>query len=193
MVADGVLTMEWDASYDFDGEVITYHAILARDTDFEEVLLDDTLNVPQASLSDPGEGQYFLSVEATNESGCTQTAFDMCRVNSQKVYGVICFYILADGSVVLDGNGSVRDEGADEVAGTDEAEDANEAEGAVESDEVAAADNAEGTAESDKTKDVDEATTAGSHESAEDAGDATELGDARAAAELGATKAGEER
>ena len=193
MVADGVLTMEWDASYDFDGEVITYHAILARDTDFEEVLLDDTLNVPQASLSDPGEGQYFLSVEATNESGFTQTAFDMYRVNSQKVYGVICFYILADGSVVLDGNGSVRDEGADEVAGIDEAEDANEAEGAVESDEAAAADNAEGAAESDKTKDVDEATAAGGHESAEDAGDAAELGDARAAAELGATKAGEER
>ena len=152
MVADGVLTMEWDASYDFDGEVITYHAILARDTDFKEVLLDDTLKVPQASLSDPGEGQYFLSVEATNESGFTQTAFDMCRVNSQKVYGVICFYILADGSVVLAGNGSVRDEGADEVAGTDEAEDANEAKGAVESDEAAAADNAEGTAEPGATK-----------------------------------------
>ena len=193
MVADGVLTMEWDASYDFDGEVITYHAILARDAGFEDVLLDDTMKVPQASLSDPGEGQYFLSVEATNESGFTQTAFDMCRVNSHKVYGVICFYILADGSVVLAGNGSVRDEGADEVAGADEAEDANEAEGAAESDEAAAADNAEGNAESDKTKDVDEATTAGGHESAEDAGDAAEPGDVRAAAEPGATKAGEGR
>ena len=175
MAADGVLTMEWDASYDFDGEVITYHAILARDASFDDVLLDDTMKVPQTSLNDPGEGQYFLSVEATNESGFTQTAFDVCRVNSQKVYGAICFYILADGSVVLDGNGGVRDEGADKAAG------AAEAEGTIE---------VEGVVEPDMAKDIDEATEA---EGTANADEPAETDDVRAAAESSATKAGEKR
>ena len=175
MAADGVLTMEWDASYDFDGEVITYHAILARDASFDDVLLDDTMKVPQTSLNDPGEGQYFLSVEATNESGFTQTAFDVCRVNSQKVYGAICFYILADGSVVLDGNGGVRDEGADKAAG------AAEAEGTIE---------VEGVVEPDMAKDIDEATEA---EGTANADEPAKTDDVRAAAESSATKAGEKR
>ena len=67
-------------------------------------------------MDDPGEGQYFLKVEATNESGYTQVAFDTyVRTDDTalgKVQGTLCFYIMADGSVVLDGGYVAEDSDA---------------------------------------------------------------------------------
>ena len=129
VLEDGTLSMGWDASYDFDGEMISYRATLARDPDFADVLtMEEDLVVPQLSVEDPGEGQYFLKVEATNASGYTQVAFDTyVRVDnsaSGKVYGTLCFYIMADGSVVLDG-GYVDTDSDDAAPATDEAEGAS--------------------------------------------------------------------
>ncbi len=129
VLEDGTLSMGWDASYDFDGEMISYRATLARDPDFADVLtMEEDLVVPQLSVEDPGEGQYFLKVEATNASGYTQVAFDTyVRVDnsaSGKVYGTLCFYIMADGSVVLDG-GYVDTDSDDAALATDEAEGAS--------------------------------------------------------------------
>ena len=129
VLEDGTLSMGWDASYDFDGEMISYRATLARDPDFADVLtMEENLVVPQLSVEDPGEGQYFLKVEATNASGYTQVAFDTyVRVDnsaSGKVYGTLCFYIMADGSVVLDG-GYVDTDSDDVAPATDEAEGAS--------------------------------------------------------------------
>ncbi len=129
VLEDGALSMGWDASYDFDGEMISYRATLARDPDFADVLtMEEDLVVPQLSVEDPGEGQYFLKVEATNASGYTQVAFDTyVRVDnsaSGKVYGTLCFYIMADGSVVLDG-GYVDTDSDDAAPATDEAEGAS--------------------------------------------------------------------
>ena len=203
VLEDGELALSWDASYDFDGEMISYRVTLARDPDLADVVAtEDDLIIPQLSVDDPGEGQYFLKVEATNESGYTQVAFDTyVRTDDTalgKAYGTLCFYIMADGSVVLDGGYVDEDSDAGD-AEADKAEDAGDAEGAGDSgaaDEVA---NAGDSAEADRAKDAGDvataegATTAGGHESAEDAGDAAEPGDARVAAEPSATKAGEER
>ena len=94
VLEDGALSMGWDASYDFDGEMISYRATLARDPDFADVLAaEDNLVIPQLSVDNPGEGQYFLKVEATNESGYTQVAFDTyVRTDDTalgKVYGTL--------------------------------------------------------------------------------------------------------
>ena len=126
---DGELALSWDASYDFDGEMISYRVTLARDPDFADVLAaEDNLVIPQLSVDNPGEGQYFLKVEATNESGYTQVAFDTyVRTDDTalgKVYGTLCFYIMADGSVVLDG-GYVDADSDDAAPATDEAEGAS--------------------------------------------------------------------
>ena len=113
------LTLIWDASYDFDAEAITYSATLARDVDFTQVYeYGRDLTVPCLETTNPGEGQYFLKVEAQNESGYTQTSFDtyVRADDNNKVYGVICFYILADGSLVRaddDADASVADNDAD--------------------------------------------------------------------------------
>ena len=126
---DGELALSWDASYDFDGEMISYRVTLARDPDFADVLAaEDNLVIPQLSVYNPGEGQYFLKVEATNESGYTQVAFDTyVRTDDTalgKVYGTLCFYIMADGSVVLDG-GYVDTDSDDAAPAADEAEGAS--------------------------------------------------------------------
>lgn len=121
----GTLEMGWDASYDFGAQAITYQATLARDSLFKDVVVqEDDLQVPVMHVDDPGEGQYFLKVQATNEDGCTQTAFDSYVLEDEgsKVYGTVCFYIMGDGSVVLDeGAGSLTDPVA-----TDDADDDDE-------------------------------------------------------------------
>ena len=48
------------------------------------------------------KGQYFIKVTATNASGYTQTAFDYYMANEGKQYGVKCFYVEADGTIVED-------------------------------------------------------------------------------------------
>ena len=139
VLEDGELALSWDASYDFDGEMISYRVTLARDPDFADVVAaEDGLIIPQLSVDDPGEGQYFLKVDATNESGYTQVAFDTyVRTDDTalgKVYGTLCFYIMADGSVVLDGGYVDEDsDAADEAAGGNGAESADDSQAAAES------------------------------------------------------------
>ena len=185
VLEDGALSMGWDASYDFDGEMISYRATLARDPDFADVLtMEEDLVVPQLSVEDPGEGQYFLKVEATNASGYTQVAFDTyVRVDnsaSGKVYGTLCFYIMADGSVVLDG-GYVDTDSDDAAPATDEADGTEAASegGSASEDGVAAGSNA--------TKAGEDAAQAGAADEAEGASPTG------ATAEPSATKTGEER
>ena len=185
VLEDGVLSMGWDASYDFDGEMISYRATLARDPDFADVLtMEEDLVVPQLSVEDPGEGQYFLKVEATNASGYTQVAFDTyVRVDnsaSGKVYGTLCFYIMADGSVVLDG-GYVDTDSDDAALATDEADGTEAASegGSASEDGAAAGSNA--------TKAGEDAVQAGAADEAEGASPTG------ATAEPSATKTGEER
>lgn len=58
--------------------------------------------LPVVQAAAPGAGQYFIRVRATNASGYTQDAFDYYVIDTGKVYGVKCFYIQPDGTVVED-------------------------------------------------------------------------------------------
>ena len=100
---NGVLQLNWDPSYDFDAEGITYTVELARDYQFRQVLYrQEHVVLPVAQAESPGAGQYFIRVRATNASGYTQDAFDYYVIDTGKVYGVKCFYIQPDGTVVED-------------------------------------------------------------------------------------------
>ena len=124
-LSDGTLSMDWDAAYDLEAETVSYQVALARDALFEDVIAaDDTLAVPLFTCDDPGEGQYFLRVLATNEDGYTQTAFDTYVLASEdsKVYGTICFWIMDDGVIVLDA-GETDSDGNTVSAGVDDDED----------------------------------------------------------------------
>lgn len=100
---NGVLQLSWDTSYDFNAEDITYTVELARDYQFRQVLYrQEHVVLPVVQAEAPGAGQYFIRVRATNASGYTQDAFDYYVIDTGKVYGVRCFYIQPDGTVVED-------------------------------------------------------------------------------------------
>ncbi len=107
-IVDGSLRIVWDPAYDFDNESITYSVEVATDYLFQNMIYpQQNIRVPQVDIDILPEGQYFVRVTATNESGKSQTAFDYYVVESQKTYGTKCFYVLADGTIEED----IYDEG----------------------------------------------------------------------------------
>ena len=101
-VSDDKLKLVWDASYDFDAEDITYTVKLARDYALSDVIFEKNgVVLPEITCDKPGEGQYFLYVQAKNASGATQEAFDYYVTDEGKHYGMKCFYIQG-GKVVED-------------------------------------------------------------------------------------------
>ena len=102
-IANGQLQLSWDTSYDFDAEDISYTVELARDYQFRQMVYrEEHVVLPMTQTAAPAAGQYFIRVRATNTSGYTQDAFDYYVIDSGKVYGVKCFYIQPDGTVVED-------------------------------------------------------------------------------------------
>ena len=97
------LKVNWDISYDFDAEDITYTVEVARDYLFRDVIYrSERQLLPEAELDLPEAGQYFVRVQAENSSGYTQDAFDYYVTDSGKNYGMKCFYITQDGQVEED-------------------------------------------------------------------------------------------
>ncbi|HJB92263.1 MAG TPA: CotH kinase family protein [Candidatus Eisenbergiella merdigallinarum] len=100
---NGKLRIVWDPSYDFDNESITYQIEIASDYMFQNILYaQQNIRVPDIETDPLPEGQYFIRIYATNESGKTQSAFDYYVVDSTKIYGTKCFYVLADGTIAED-------------------------------------------------------------------------------------------
>ena len=100
---NGKLKINWDASYDFDAEDITYSVEIARDYQFTQVIYkEEQTLIPEILVDIPDPGQYFVRIRATNESGKTQDAFDYYVTNTGKQYGMICFYINEDHTVGVD-------------------------------------------------------------------------------------------
>ena len=102
-VQDNKLHLVWDAAYDFDAESLVYTVEVAADYTFQNVLFrQENLMLPEAEMDMLPAGQYFMRVRVTNESGYTQDAFDYYVTDAGKIYGVKCFYVMADGSIAED-------------------------------------------------------------------------------------------
>lgn len=96
-IQDNALNLNWDVSYDFDAEDITYTVELATDYQFQNVIFrQEGVAVPEVQTSVPAAGQYFVRVRATDSSGKTQDAFDYYATDNGKNYGMKCFYVTAD-------------------------------------------------------------------------------------------------
>ena len=101
--ANGQLHLNWDPSYNFKVEEIHYTVELAKDYLFNTVFFrQEDLILPELTMYTLPAGQYFLRVRATNASGYTQDAFDYYVTEAGKHYGMICFYVQPDGSIVED-------------------------------------------------------------------------------------------
>ncbi len=103
-IVNGKMQITWDASYDFDNENITYSVEVASDYLFENMIFSaKDIRIPQVEMDPLPEGQYFVRIRSTNESGKSQDAFDYYGLDSgSKVYGTKCFYVLADGTIEED-------------------------------------------------------------------------------------------
>ena len=103
VIKGNILKFNWDASYDFDAETITYTVELAKDYKFNEIVFrKDNIQIPEAETTVPADGQYFVRIRATNESGKTQDAFDYYVTDDGKNYGMKCFYITGGQNVEED-------------------------------------------------------------------------------------------
>ena len=99
---DGYI-VEWEASYDFNGEDIIYTFELSDNYNFNKTITSITdLSIPMAKFDKLPAGQYFMRVAAQNESGQTQYAFDCYRIDLGKIYGTKCFYVDDKGQIVED-------------------------------------------------------------------------------------------
>lgn len=98
---NGHITVLWDASYDMDGEDITYSFTLARDYNFQDVLYTkEDIRLPEASFDMLEPGTYFIRVLAKNESGYVQACYDYYSTDNEgKAYGAKAFTVKEDGTI----------------------------------------------------------------------------------------------
>lgn len=99
----GKILYQWDSSYDFDNEKVTYTFELARDYKMQSLIhKEEGLEIPQLVLDPLPAGQYFYKVTAVNESGETQTAMEIYPgEDDQDYHGVFCFYVQPDGTITV--------------------------------------------------------------------------------------------
>ncbi len=101
-VANGILNFKWGESYDFNGQAVSYHFIVARDPALNDVMVDKTL--PNATSTQVGlltPGEYFWGVTAINESGKIQFPYDtFLDSNNMSHPGVKGFYITSEGELL---------------------------------------------------------------------------------------------
>lgn len=102
-VVDGQMVYNWDASFSFEAQTVTYTFELATDYTFSDpILREEGLLLPELEGEVLPPGQYFIRVTAKNAGGYEQYAFDYYITESGKVYGTKCFYVMEDGSIVED-------------------------------------------------------------------------------------------
>lgn len=97
------LQIAWNASYDFDGEFITYDVQIATDWTFDSsTLVWESKNQLATEATAPllPAGTYYWRVTAVNEGGHTQAAFDQVETATGVHTGMRTFTVLADGTVV---------------------------------------------------------------------------------------------
>ncbi|MEE1046345.1 MAG: CotH kinase family protein, partial [Clostridia bacterium] len=100
---DDGYVVEWESSFDFKGEDITYTFELSRNYNFSKPIVKQTdISIPTAKFDKLPAGQYFMRVAATNESGEKQYAFDYYRLELGKVYGTKSFYVDRNGKIAED-------------------------------------------------------------------------------------------
>ncbi len=95
--------LQWEVSYTFDAEAVSYTVELARDYTFADpIFKKENLKIPTVEFDVLPEGQYFIRIKAYDAGGQTQTAFDSYMTDGGKVYGTKCFYVDANGQIVED-------------------------------------------------------------------------------------------
>ncbi len=100
------MTFNWEESYDFDAEDITYYFEISKDWDFQDIIYETELKhtlTTQIDLLD--EGTYFWRVIAANESEFIQYPFDFYKdAEGTRHSGMKYLHISSDGQVLEEQN-----------------------------------------------------------------------------------------
>ena len=97
------VSLQWETSYTFDSEAISYTFELAKDYTFANpIIKTSNLKIPATQFDLPPAGQYFIRVTVQDAGGETQTAFDSYMMEKGKVYGVKSFYVDGNGRIAED-------------------------------------------------------------------------------------------
>lgn len=96
------LQFNWEESYDFDAQDITYRFMVSRDWDFQEIIVDaTTTNITLSTIDVLEPGVYFWRVIATNQDGKVQYPFDYYMdAEGYQHSGMKILYITEDGRVL---------------------------------------------------------------------------------------------
>ncbi|MCB2178353.1 CotH kinase family protein [bacterium] len=101
-VDETTMRFNWDASYDFDAEDITYTFNISTDYLFNNILFEtQTKNLNYVEIDLLESGTYFWRVIATNESGYVQYPFDHYIDPEGDMHsGVKYLYISPEGEII---------------------------------------------------------------------------------------------
>jgi spore coat protein H len=96
------LVFNWDESYDFDAQNISYYFKISKDWEFNEVIILESIqNITSTQIDMLEPGTYFWRVTATNGDGKTQFPFDYYRDAEGKLHpGMKYLYITAEGEIL---------------------------------------------------------------------------------------------
>jgi spore coat protein H len=115
----------WDPAYDFNAEDIHYSVELSKDLDFKKPIFkeDNLLMTEYHYKGELKEGQYFLKIIATNESGKSQYAFDYyVDSENRKHFGIYTFNLDGKGNIVTVDTTNLADKEDDDDDDGDTAE-----------------------------------------------------------------------
>lgn len=97
---DGI-SYNWMPGYDFENRDITYNVTVSRDLNGADIVEEYHGSWTEFQGKDLAPGQYFIKAVAENDEGKKTTAFDYYTLeDSTKMYGIVCFYVMNDGSIV---------------------------------------------------------------------------------------------
>lgn len=103
-IVGGSLSFEWDESFDFNGEDITYRFLVATDPSFDskKLVIDESLiNLTSIQFSLLKPGEYYWRVIAANTSGKPQLPFDTIPDSQGRLIpGLKHFVITPEGEVL---------------------------------------------------------------------------------------------
>jgi spore coat protein H len=95
------LQFNWESSYDFDGQDITYQFLISKDWEFNEIAYEaELINVTFIEIDMLDPGTYFWRAIATNEDGFSQIPYDYYYDSEGEIHaGVKNMYIFPDGKI----------------------------------------------------------------------------------------------
>lgn len=94
------MKLRWEESCLYEGRT-EYSVELSKSYRFDSLIVSESgVTATELETALPEEGQYFLRVRALGAEGRVQEAYEYYRTESgTTIYGVMCFYVLEDGTV----------------------------------------------------------------------------------------------